>query len=194
MREKTHIFYCKENYHFHTFLKSTKESPPKIKMHYLPKDNAVIQPEITRCKNPRLKSLQTQSQMRSTRSIQVALTSKMQRKATLSRKQSPAFLLEPTFSPDKHLRRSPCQLLKSLSPAAWALHLTVLQSSSRAASNGQLMLLVKHFWPQNTTFLLHLTLLRYTSKSAWRKYCFTDFCKINLFLISHAVSFPGTQS
>lgn len=95
-------------------------------MHYLPKENAVTQPEITRFKNPRLKSLQMQSEMRSVRLIHLALKSRMQRKATLSRKQAPAFLPEPTFSPDKHLRRGPCQALQSPSPAAQALHLAVL--------------------------------------------------------------------
>lgn len=47
IREKVHIFYCKDNYPLRTLLKSTKDSPPEIKMHCTLKMHAAIPPLVT---------------------------------------------------------------------------------------------------------------------------------------------------
>lgn len=47
IRGKVHIFYCKDNYPLRTLLKSTKDSPPEIKMHCTLKMHAAIPPLVT---------------------------------------------------------------------------------------------------------------------------------------------------
>lgn len=47
IREKVHIISGKDNYPLHTLLKSITESLTKIKVHYMPKIHAIIQPELT---------------------------------------------------------------------------------------------------------------------------------------------------
>lgn len=109
IREKVHIISGKDNYPLHTLLKSITESLTKIKVHYMPKIHAIIQPELTGGKSLSLKScgLQMQRQVRSVGLILLALTTRMERKTELSKKQTPAFLLEPTYqisTTDHHIK------------------------------------------------------------------------------------------
>lgn len=161
-------------------------------MHHLPNENAVIQLEITTC-DSQAKILANAKSNEINRTDTAGFKIQdAKKKVTLSRKRTPAFLPEPTFSQistSGDYQPSCCRAFLQLPEPCTSLCCD--QAAEQPATGRSCSLLNIS---QNTAFLLHLTFLKSTSKSAWRKYCFTDLGKINLFIISYAVSFPGTQS
>lgn len=133
-------------------------------MYHLPKENAVIQPEITTCDSQAKILADAKSNENNRTDTAGFKIQDAKKKVMLSRKQALAFLPEPTFSQistSGDYQPSSCRAFLQLPKPCTSLCCD--QAAEQPAMGSSCCLLNIS---QNTAFLLHLTFLKSTSKSA----------------------------